>query len=86
MRLIDADALIEQMEAEAEHIEDSICKLVVETDIREVKYAPTIDAVQVVRCKDCEHWVPHFKGCVVNPCVNKWNADAFCSNGSRRIE
>lgn len=55
MRLIDADALVEQMEAEAKYCEDSICKLVYEMDIREVKRAPTVDAVERKRGK----WVLH---------------------------
>ncbi len=26
--------------------------------LAEIEYAPTVDAVEVVRCKDCEHWIP----------------------------
>lgn len=48
MRLIDADALIKKALAEAffdSAAEDTFCEL--------VETAPTIDAVEVVRCKDC---------------------------------
>ena len=94
MRLIDADALIEQMEAVAEDCEDSICKLVYETDIKEVKRAPTVDAVAVVRCKDCiyskkfnDEWfqtyMPDMLWC------RKYGTkkpEWYCADGERRSE
>lgn len=43
MKLIDADALIAQMEADAEHIEQPIAKMFVYAAINEVKHAPTIE-------------------------------------------
>ena len=46
MRLIDADELIEQMEADGEHIEDAICKLMHYAFIRDIKSQPTIDPVK----------------------------------------
>ncbi len=51
-RLIDADALsIQVMDASYwdNQDEDVIWNL--------VQDAPTVDAVEVVRCKDCKHWV-----------------------------
>lgn len=72
MRLIDADAL---------------CEGKVDNDptVIEAKCAQTIDAVPVVRCKDCEHYLSksafcgHSHGirCDVAP-------DWYCSNGQRR--
>lgn len=53
-RLIDADALIEELEADAEQIEDSISKMVHYAIIKDIEDMPTIDAVEVVRCKDCK--------------------------------
>ena len=47
MRLIDADALREKAR------EMDLCAAVTVWDIDD---APTIDAVEVVRCKDCKHW------------------------------
>lgn len=50
---------------------------------------PTIDAVPVVRCKDCEHWQQSVDG------ITKWCSvmrgretkyDDFCSYGERRDE
>ena len=60
----------------------------------------TVDAVEVVRCKDCKHWheetgwcTKHshfvgFDGMACHPSQSsEWkmfNADDFCSNGERR--
>lgn len=43
MRTIDANALIEQMEADAEHIDDPICKMFAYAAVSDVKHAPTIE-------------------------------------------
>ena len=45
-RYIDADALIEQMEADAEHIDDYIAKMLLYASIDDVKNAPTADVVE----------------------------------------
>ena len=51
-----------------------------------IKTAPTVDAVPVVRCKDCARCVP-YKGV---PICNKWRTfpevelDGFCSYGERK--
>ena len=48
MRLIDADALIHDLK---EH------KIPFNADINEaIIVAPTVDAVEVVRCRDCKWW------------------------------
>ena len=46
MRLIDADALIEEALTEGAYGY---------VDAKQIADAPTIDAVEVVRCKDCGH-------------------------------
>lgn len=46
MRLIDADALIKTL-----GIDDLPIRLTYE-----IENAPTVDAVPVIRCKDCKHW------------------------------
>ena len=50
--------------------------------------APTVDAVEVVRCRDCEHykWIPNFGRLM---CTNFRGLaiakpDDFCSYGERR--
>ena len=75
MRLIDADALKANINtafwSEIGKIIDS---------------APTIDAVEVVRCQDCKHWVYNFNGCARNPCTEPWYATDFCNYGEREGE
>lgn len=54
MRLIDADALVAQMEADAKQMDEMIAKMFTYAAINDVNRAPTVDAVQVIRCKDCK--------------------------------
>ena len=86
MRLIDADKFIlALMDASLSSVdEDTILDL--------VDSIPTVDAVPVVRCKDCKH-----KGWVQEPCHGKsvdyckvWDCTlrdletTFCSYGERK--
>ena len=58
-RLIDANALRKSMcykcndEYSDEPCEPSDCVF-----YNAIKEAPTVDAVEVIRCKDCKHWKP----------------------------
>lgn len=54
MRLIDADRLFDSIydNVSAPYEESVAAK---EECLREIKDAPTVDAVPVVRCKDCKH-------------------------------
>ena len=88
MRMIDADALSESIKRGAG------------TDLQKffadvcVATAPTIDAVLVVRCKDCERWDddPDSYGRDDGPkgkCMKSFEtmcADDFCSHGERKNE
>ena len=50
--------------------------------------AKTIDAVPVVRCRECKHWKPTGSkaGCPIID-ANVWmDDDDFCSHGERREE
>ena len=47
-RLIDVDVFLEKMKRTSRYFD-------VKFDIEEM---PTIDAVPVVRCRDCQHWKP----------------------------
>ena len=85
MRLIKADALIAQFHRDAMRLgglEEPWDLSAIET---EIESAPTIDAVPVVRCKDC----------IVSYCVGdedivcgrtgvNVDADDFCSYGERK--
>ena len=54
-----------------------------------IKRQPTVDVVEVVRCKDCEHWggviygfvCRKFSGIETKICMH---ADDFCSYGKRK--
>lgn len=91
MRLIDADALMIQLE-------NRQAVLVKEWGYRDhytrgfdeavdkVGNAPSVDAVEVVRCKDCEHYIKseeNIGGHCREHCM--WtNTDDFCSYGERK--
>ena len=47
MRLIDADALIKEANEESAYGY---------VDAKQIADAPTIDAVEVVRCRECKYW------------------------------
>ena len=73
-RLIDANALIEEANAEGAYGY---------VDAFQIANAPTVDAVEVVRCKDCV--VPHNKytGCPeLNGLVT--SPDFYCPFGKRK--
>ena len=53
-----------------------------------IKTAPTVDAVPVVRCKDCKHYEIHkpkvLENCERNGYIIPMKPDDFCSCGERR--
>lgn len=83
MRLIDVDALY-----------DDATKYMAENEVLyrlspiQIDKAPTVDAVPVVRCKDCKRWQRHtqvnrdYGGCGRFSATTKH--DDFCSRGERR--
>ena len=79
-RLIDANALIEEANAEGAYGY---------VDAFQIANASTVDAVEVVRCRDCKHWHKETLFCDYMPYgeaqerVN-WYADDFCSYGERK--
>ena len=78
-RLIDADALIKEACAEGAYGY---------VDAKQIADAPTVDAMEVVRCKDCKYSFKnngHVKdGCPIVD-VNIWMGDDdFCSYGERK--
>ena len=101
-RLIDANALVDGIEkrycepckAEGKDYHEVACRACWVDDMRiEIEDAPTVDAVEVVRCKDCRHCTPdenilgaygycaHF-GCYAHePMVEAYD---FCSCGESK--
>jgi len=88
MRLIDADELCNELSTVCDDKYDRT----VEWCIGILRQAPTIDAVEVVRCKDCKHWkgndepVPWNDGKIFIevPCETK--PTDFCSMGERKTD
>ena len=80
MRLIDADALIKEACADGAYGY---------VDALQIANAPTVDAVKVVRCRDCKHWHKDTVFCgymsygEASERVN-WYAGDFCSYGERK--
>lgn len=80
MRLIDADELIEIAHRirldSRERIE------------RMIESAPTVDAVEVVRCKDCKYYNPQHHYCegIGNwfGIEGEWSDNGYCYKGERK--
>lgn len=83
MRLIDADDLLTDPYFQDESIPERVMF------IEAVDDSHTIDAVPVVRCKDCQAWQQNSwnKGEMVCKCWADWlptEPDDFCSYGQRK--
>lgn len=91
MRLIDADELFKTPMPCARHNGKPLTSLWAYV-VDQITHAPTIDAVHVVRCKDCRYYYhsvssfrdgrcAHFGNFDGDPCVD---LNAFCSYGERK--
>lgn len=54
-----------------------------------LREAPTVDAVEVVRCRECKHWIKDFAGCsdIVGRCElanYAVGANGYCLYGERK--
>lgn len=54
-----------------------------------IEKCPTVDAVEVVRCKDCRYWHEDILACEYLPRSENgtrpaWYGDDFCSYGERK--
>ena len=85
-RLIDANALLAELDKFANPMPnksgyDFLCG--VASVITEIEDAPTVDAVEVVRCKDCVYNVNG--ACEFSEAVDpNYIPDYFCADGERR--
>lgn len=90
-RLIDADALHRKVKMET----NPYGKPTIDYDsgvkvLEWIEQAPTVDAVEVVRCRDCKHAWIHPCGYVYchrdgrNAYEMTFNLDSFCSYGERK--
>ena len=95
-RLIDADKVINAMQKCLDEEPDkkgSVAYFAFESIIELLKQEPTVDAVEVVRCKDCKYWgqdCNSYLGDDESFCTNPdgldnyAHPDDFCSYGERR--
>lgn len=81
MRLIDADELKGKAFADPDDGEHFVY-------CQDIDEAPTVDAVPVVRCKECKHMRRGNVGvfCKVWHGYNGFGEDGFCSYGERRAD
>ena len=85
MRLIDGDALMDEANSDGAYGY---------VDAKQIDEAPTVDAVKIVRCKDCKHYKPQKKSAHWENRANYCNRivtikvqpDDFCSYGERKEE
>jgi hypothetical protein len=75
-RLVDANEILKFDHQHYDYMSDEFYVLV-----RDIENAPTVDAVEVVRCKDCEYYNGEYKYCV-NDIFAKPNG--YCSYGKRK--
>ena len=73
MRLIDADALIKEANEEGAYGY---------VDAKQIADAPTVDAVEVVRCRDCKYYDGKWL-CKISGVPSRKPCD-FCSYGERK--
>lgn len=86
MRLIDADKLIKHIEVEYQKFDSVYDTYEV---LKDIKTADTVDAVPVIRCKDCKWWVDKTSYRSYPLCADyerSMNADDFCSRAERKEE
>ena len=86
-RLIDKDKLLEKLGWLAKN-EDQFRQSVIGGVMHTIAVTPTVDAVEVVRCKDCKHYNKDSLWCGMNSRDRaewfNWYEDDFCSYGERK--
>ena len=90
-RLIDADAIIDFIDVDSTW--DPLETCFSEQDVvNMLESAPTVDAVEIVRCRNCKHYKPQKKSAHWENRANYCNRvvtikvqpDDFCSYGKRK--
>ena len=92
-RLINVNKVIDEMQKcidESPYERDSIASYTFGAIIECLKQEPTVDAVEVVRCKDCKYWWKEVELCTHPKCCDGMVAVVeapkthFCSYGERK--
>ena len=91
-RLIDANAIIGNLQEALDRNDDKRdyhTYRAFNVVLNKLKNTPTVDAVEVVRCKDCKHFDEHTGKCYLF-CDSEYivelevDSDHFCSYGERK--
>lgn len=53
---------------------------------RRINSQPTVDAVPIIRCKDCKYWRKTKKQCGYTYLLPQFDADEYCSRAERKEE
>lgn len=87
-RLIDADTLLETIHDTADGLADcdqqNAAWALRKYAVRDIMDAPTVDAVEVVRCRECKSYDEEFGYCESMGFTCRQND--FCSYGERRTD
>ncbi len=84
-RLIDANALKSEFEWLKSVVNESSKDEVMDV-MQRIDNAPTVDAVEVVRCKDCKYLNSDANGLwCFRDYENNLTPEDFCSNGERKV-
>lgn len=86
-RLIDANALLDEIQRiYADHYQQSSYQFIHDffrAILRRIRRCPTVDVVEVVRCKDCKHFNCDY--CFHDKMEHsRCREDDFCSYGERK--
>ena len=84
MRLIDADALEQLIDVKGANLGITNANRCNFKDM--LKMTPTVDAIEVVRCKECKNHADEEPGMVYCPhVIGGWvNEMGFCADGERK--
>ena len=92
MRLIDADRLLsERMQSKFYHLPNGDTAV----PVIDIEHAPTVEQPKIIRCKDCEYWVPGVitdQDDFIPPRCGKYSqmvghsADDFCSLAKQEVK
>lgn len=83
---IERKAVINKVNEIPAHFDNGDIRYGIELAIQTIKDTPTADAVEVVRCKDCRHYVAEYCTRDIKSRTNMFymRADDFCSYGERK--
>lgn len=85
---IERKAVINKVNEIPAHFDNGDIRYGIELAIQTIKDTPTADVVEVVRCKDCRHYVAEYCTRDIKSRTNMFymRADDFCSYGERKDE